>query len=153
MRSYKIARPMPERLVDRLLSSPRYGQRMATPWLDLARYADTHGYHADSHRDMWRYRDEVIAAFNRHQPFDQFTIEQLAGDLLPQATLSQRVASGFNRNHMINFEEGSLPEEFLNAYIVDRVVTTSRVWLGQTIECAQCHDHKHDPYTMLDFYS
>ena len=142
-----------QRVVDRLLNSPRYGERMATHWLDLARYADTHGYYVDSHRDMWRYRDEVIDAFNRHQPFDQFTIEQLAGDLLPDATLSQKVASGFNRNHMINFEQGAIPEEYLNEYAVDRVVTTSTVWMGQTMQCAQCHDHKHDPFTSQDFYS
>lgn len=150
------ADPRPDaysRAVDRLLSSPRYGERMATWWLDLARYADTHGYYVDSHRDMWRYRDEVIDAFNRHQPFDQFTIEQLAGDLLPNATLSQRIASGFNRNHMINFEPGALPEEYLNEYVVDRVATTSTVWLAQTIQCAQCHDHKHDPYSMRDYYA
>lgn len=142
-----------QRVVDRLLNSPRYGERMATHWLDLARYADTHGYYVDSHRDMWRYRDEVIDAFNRHQPFDQFTIEQLAGDLLPDATLSQKVASGFNRNHMINFEQGAIPEEYLNEYVVDRVVTTATVWMGQTMQCAQCHDHKHDPFTTRDFYS
>lgn len=142
-----------EGVVDRLLASPRYGERMATHWLDLARYADTHGYHVDSHRDMWRYRDEVIASFQRHQPFDQFTIEQLAGDLLPSATLEQRIASGFNRNTLLNFEQGAIPEEYLNEYVSDRVVTTSRVWLGQTMECARCHDHKHDPISSRDFYS
>jgi hypothetical protein len=142
-----------EREVAMLFSSPRYGERMATHWLDLARYADTHGYYVDSHREMWRYRDEVINAFNRHQPFDQFTIEQLAGDLLPNATLSQRIASGFNRNHMINFEPGAIPEEYQNEYVVDRVVTTATVWLGQTLQCAQCHDHKYDPLTKRDFYA
>lgn len=142
-----------ERVVDRLLHSPRYGERMATHWLDLARYADSHGYYVDSHRDMWRYRDEVIDAFNRHQPYDQFTIEQLAGDLLPGATLQQKIASGFNRNHMINFEPGAIPEEYQNEYVVDRVVTTATVWLGQTMQCAQCHDHKYDPFTMRDFYA
>lgn len=142
-----------ERAVDRLLQSPRYGERMATHWLDLARYADTHGYYVDSHRDMWRYRDEVVSAFNRHQPFDQFTVEQLAGDLLPGGTLAQKVASGFNRNHMINFEPGAIPEEYQNEYIVDRVATTSTVWLSQTIQCAQCHDHKHDPFSMSDYYA
>jgi hypothetical protein len=142
-----------ERAVDQLLNSPRYGERMATFWLDLARYADTHGYHVDSHRDMWRYRDEVVSAFNRHQPFDQFTIEQLAGDLLPQATLEQKIASGFNRNHMTTFERGAISEEYLNEYAVDRVATTATVWLAQTMKCAQCHDHKYDPFSTRDFYS
>ena len=140
------------RLVDRLLASPRFGERMATMWLDLARYADTHGYHMDAHRDMWRWRDWVIDAYNANMPFDQFTIEQLAGDLLPQATLSQRIATGFNRNNMINFENGIIAEEFRNEYVVDRVVTTSTVWLGQTMLCARCHDHKYDPFTQRDFY-
>ncbi|HTN76662.1 MAG TPA: DUF1553 domain-containing protein [Pirellulaceae bacterium] len=142
-----------ERAVDRLFAAPSYGERMATHWLDLARYADTHGYHFDSHRDMWRYRNEVIAAFQRHQPYDQFTIEQLAGDLLPNATLTQKIASGFNRNHMVNFESGTIPEEYRNEYVTDRVATTSAVWLGQTLECAKCHDHKYDPFSMRDFYS
>lgn len=141
-----------ERLIDRLLASPRYGERMAVMWLDLARYADTHGYHMDAHRDMWRWRDWVIAAYNDNMPFDQFTIEQLAGDLLPNATLAQRIATGFNRNNMINFENGIIAEEYRNQYVVDRVVTTSTVWLGQTMVCAQCHDHKYDPFTQRDFY-
>ncbi|HEX3656451.1 MAG TPA: DUF1553 domain-containing protein [Pirellulales bacterium] len=140
------------RQVDRLLASPHYGERMALEWLDAARYADTHGYHIDSHRDMWPWRDWVIEAFNRNQPFDQFTVEQLAGDLLPGATLSQQVASGFNRNHMINFEGGAIAEEYLAAYIVDRVNTTGTVWLGMTVGCAQCHDHKFDPITQRDYY-
>jgi hypothetical protein len=138
--------------VDRLLASPRYGERMALEWLDAARYADTHGYHIDSHRDMWKWREWVIEAFNRNLSFDRFTIEQLAGDLLPAATLEQKVASGFNRNHMINFEGGAIPEEYLNNYIVDRVNTTATVWLGLTIACTQCHDHKYDPLTQKDFY-
>ncbi len=142
-----------EREVDRLLCSPRYAERMATHWLDLARYADTHGFHLDSHRDMWRYRDEVIASFARHQPFDQFTIEQLAGDMLANATMEQKIASGFNRNHMINFEGGAIPAEYLDKYVSDRVTTTATVWLGQTLECARCHDHKHDPYTTKDFFA
>jgi mono/diheme cytochrome c family protein len=141
-----------ERLVDRLLDSPRFGERMALDWLDAARFADTHGYHIDSGRDMTPWRDWVIAAFNHNLPFDQFTVEQLAGDLLPNATLEQRIASGFNRNHMINFEGGAIPEEYHTAYIVDRVNTTATVWLGLTLGCCQCHDHKFDPFTQKDFY-
>ena len=142
-----------ERVVDRLLASPHYGERMALEWLDAARYADTHGYHIDSARDMTHWRDWVIDSFNRNQPFDQFTIEQLAGDLLPNPTLDQKVASGFNRNHMINYEGGAIPEEYHNAYLIDRVNTTATVWLGLTMACAQCHDHKYDPFTMKDYYS
>ena len=138
--------------VERLLSSPSYGEHMAVPWLDLARYADTHGYHIDSHREMWRWRDWVIDAFNSNMPFDQFTIEQLAGDLLEKPTLDQLIATGFNRNHMINFEEGALEEEYLSEYIIDRVSTTATVWLGQTIGCSRCHDHKFDPISQKEFY-
>jgi hypothetical protein len=141
-----------EKVVDRLLASPRYGERMAVDWLDAARFADTHGYHIDSGRDMSRWREWVINAFNRNLSFDRFTIEQLAGDLLPSATLEQKIASGFNRNHMINFEGGAIPQEYHNAYIVDRVNTTSTVWLGLTVGCAQCHDHKFDPITHKEFY-
>jgi len=141
-----------ERLVDRLLASPRYGERMALDWLDAARFADTHGYHIDSARDMTRWREWVIRAFNANKPFDEFTIEQLAGDLLPHATLDQKVASGFNRNHMINFEGGAVPEEYLTAYIVDRVNTTATVWMGLTLGCAQCHDHKYDPFSQKEYY-
>ncbi len=141
-----------EKLVDRLLNSPRYGERMALDWLDAARFADTHGYHIDSGRDMTRWRDWVINAFNRNMPFDQFTVEQLAGDLLPNATVEQKIASGFNRNHMINFEGGAIPEEYHTAYIVDRVNTTATVWLGLSLACAQCHDHKYDPFTQRDYY-
>jgi mono/diheme cytochrome c family protein len=141
-----------EQLVERLLASPRYGERMAVDWLDAARFADTHGYHIDSGRDMTRWREWVIAAFNRNLPFDRFTIEQLAGDLLPQATLEQRIASGFNRNHMINFEGGAIPEEYHNAYLVDRVNTMGTVWLGLGIGCCQCHDHKFDPFTQKEYY-
>jgi hypothetical protein len=141
-----------EKLVDRLLKSPRYGERMALDWLDAARFADTHGYHIDSGRDMTRWRDWVIDAFNTNKPFDKFTVEQLAGDLLPNATVSQKIASGFNRNHMINFEGGAIPEEYHTAYIVDRVNTTATVWLGLSIACAQCHDHKYDPITQRDYY-
>lgn len=141
-----------ERLVDRLLNSVRYGERMAVEWLDAARFADTHGYHIDSGRDMTPWRDWVIRAFNRNLPFDRFTVEQLAGDLLPDATLEQKVASGFHRNHMINFEGGAIPEEYHAAYIVDRVNTTGTVWLGLTIGCAQCHDHKYDPLSQKEYY-
>ena len=141
-----------EKLVDRLFDSPHHGERLALDWLDAARYADTHGYHIDSGRDMTRWREWVIEAFNRNKPFDQFTIEQLAGDLLPNATLEQQIASGFNRNHMINFEGGAIPEEYHTAYIIDRVNTTGAVWLGLTIGCAQCHDHKFDPIAQRDFY-
>jgi hypothetical protein len=141
-----------EKLVDRLLHSPRYGERMALEWLDAARYADTHGYHIDSHRDMWKWREWVIHAFNANLPFDRFTVEQLAGDLLAGATLDQKIASGFNRNHMINFEGGAIPEEYLAAYIVDRVNTTATVWLGLTVACTQCHDHKYDPLSQKEFY-
>ena len=141
-----------EQLIDRLFSSPHHGERLALDWLDAARYADTHGYHIDSGRDMTRWREWVIDSFNRNQPFDQFTIEQLAGDLLPDATLDQKIASGFNRNHMINFEGGAIPDEYHTAYIIDRVNTTGAVWLGLTVGCAQCHDHKYDPITQRDFY-
>jgi hypothetical protein len=141
-----------EKIVDRLLASPRYGERMAMQWLDLARYADTHGYHIDSHREMWHWRDWVIDAFNRNMPFDEFTVEQLAGDLLPHPTLQQRIATGFNRNHMINFEGGAIPEEYQNEYVVDRVEATSVVWLGMTMGCSRCHDHKFDPIKQKDFY-
>ena len=141
-----------EKLVDRLFASPHYGERVALDWLDAARFADTHGYHIDAGRDMTRWRDYVIDSFNANLPFDRFTVEQLAGDLLPNATVSQKVASGFNRNHMINFEGGAIAEEYLSAYIVDRVNTTSTVWLGLTVACAQCHDHKYDPIRQRDFY-
>ena len=141
-----------DKVVDRLLASPHYGERMALEWLDAARYADTHGYHIDSGRDMTRWREWVIDAFNANKPFDQFTVEQLAGDLLPDATLDQKVASGFNRNHMINFEGGAVPEEYHAAYLMDRVNTTTTVWLGLTVACAQCHDHKYDPVTQKEYY-
>ncbi len=141
-----------EKVVDKLLASPRYGERMAMQWLDLARYADTHGYHIDSHRDMWPWRDWLIKAFNRNKAYDQFTIDQLAGDLSPNATTDQKIASGFNRNHMINFEGGAIPEEYLNEYIVDRVETTANTWLGMTMGCARCHTHKYDPISHKEFY-
>ncbi len=141
-----------EALVDRLLASPRFGERLAIQWLDLARYADTNGYHVDNGRDMWLWRDWVIDAFNRNMPFDEFTIWQLAGDLLPNASVPQRTASGFNRNHGINFEAGAIDEEYRVEYVIDRVTTTSTVWLGLTMGCAQCHEHKYDPFTQRDFY-
>ncbi|MEO2046127.1 MAG: PSD1 and planctomycete cytochrome C domain-containing protein, partial [Pirellulales bacterium] len=141
-----------ERMVERLLASPHYGERMALAWLDQARYADTNGYSIDGGRQMWLWRDWVIHAYNQNMPFDQFTIEQLAGDLLPQATVNQHVATGFNRNHMITHEGGTIPEENLTNYAVDRVKTTAEVFLGLTMGCAQCHNHKYDPLTQTDFY-
>ncbi len=141
-----------EKVVDHFLASPHYGERMALEWLDAARFADTHGYHIDSGRDMTRWRDWVIHAFNKNTPFDVFTVEQLAGDLLPNPTLEQKIASGFHRNNMVNFEGGAVPEEYLTAYNVDRVNTTGAVWLGLTVGCTQCHDHKYDPISQKDFY-
>jgi len=141
-----------EKAVDRLLASPRYGERMATFWLDAARYADTNGYQSDGTRFMWRWRDWVIEAFNKNMPFDRFTVEQLAGDLLPNPKLDQRIATGFNRNHRGNEEGGIIPEEFRIEYVADRVETTSTVWLGLTIGCARCHDHKFDPVSQKNFY-
>ena len=142
-----------ENLVDHLLASPRYGERMAQDWLDAARFADSNGYQVDRDRETWAWREWVIKAFNRNLPFDQFTIEQLAGDLLPNPTLDQKIATGFHRNHMINEEGGIIPEEFLAEYCADRVETTATVWLGLTLGCARCHDHKYDPLTQKDFYS
>ena len=150
-----LADPSPdayERAVDRLLQSPRYGEHMAFGWLDAARYADTSGYQADWERFMWPWRDWVVRALNDNMPFDQFTIQQLAGDLLPNATLQQRLATGFNRNHRINDEGGSLDAEFEVEYVVDRVDTTATVWLGLTAGCARCHEHKYDPISQREFY-
>ena len=141
-----------EKVVDRLLTSPRYGERMAYKWLDAARYADTNGYQVDGVRDAWRWRDWVIEAFNQNKPFDQFTIEQLAGDLLPNPTLDQRIATAFNRNHRINAEGGVVPEEYRVEYVVDRVDTTATVFMGLTLGCARCHNHKYDPFTQREFY-
>ncbi len=141
-----------EKLVDRLLASPHFGERMALAWLDQARYADTSGYHFDGFRQMHLWRDWVIGAFNQNKPFDEFTIEQLAGDLLPNATLEQKVATGFHRNVMTTDEGGIDPEEYLAKYQVDRVSTTAQVWLGTTLGCAECHDHKYDPITTREFY-
>lgn len=142
-----------EQVVERLLGSSRYGERMASDWLDLARYADTHGYQHDRARPMWPYRDWVIQAFNRNLPFDQFLTWQLAGDLLPRASKEQRLATAFNRLHMQNEEGGIVEEEFRVAYVVDRVNTMGTAFLGMTLECARCHDHKYDPISQRDFYS
>lgn len=141
-----------ERVVDRLLASPHFGEHLAADWLDAARFADTNGYFSDKPRQMWLWRDWVIDAFNANQPFDRFTIEQLAGDLLPKATVAQRIATGFNRNHMANNETGIIDEEFRTEYVVDRVNTTMSTWLGLTAGCAQCHDHKFDPISQREFY-
>lgn len=141
-----------ERWVDRFLASPHYGERMAVYWLDLVRYADTDGFHADNYRSVWPYRDYVIRAFNENKPFDQFTVEQLAGDLLPNATLEQRVASTFNRLGRSTEEGGAQPKEYLAKYAAERVRAVGTVWLAGTTGCAECHDHKYDPYTLRDFY-
>ncbi|MCC7014071.1 MAG: PSD1 domain-containing protein [Planctomycetes bacterium] len=141
-----------ERAVRRLLASPHFGERMARPWLDLARYADTQGYEKDARRSMWRYRDWVIAAFNANMPFDRFSVLQLAGDLLPGATLEERIATGFHRNTMLNEEGGTDPEEFRVDAVLDRVNTTATVWMGTTLACAQCHEHKYDPFSQRDYY-
>ncbi len=140
------------RLVDELLASPAYGEKWAVPWLDLARYADSEGYQRDTPRNMWPWRDWVIAALNEDKPFDQFTIEQLAGDLLPDATESQKVATAFHRNSPLNLEAGTDPEEDHYKQIVDRVNTTGTIWLGSTVGCAQCHNHKYDPISTREYY-
>jgi hypothetical protein len=141
-----------ERVVEDLLQRPQFGERWARPWLDLARYADSHGFQRDDFRDVWAYRDWVIRALNADMPFDQFTVEQIAGDLLPNATESQKVATGFHRCTPTNCEAGSLPEETRIEQVIDRVNTTGAVWLGTTLECAQCHDHKYDPVSTKDYY-
>lgn len=146
-----LAKPY-EVVVDELLASKHFGEHLAVTWLDAARYADTNGYFGDKPRQMWLWRDWVIDAFNANMLFDQFSIEQLAGDLLPDATVSQRIATGFNRNHMANNESGSIDEEFRVEYVVDRVDTTMTTWLGLTAGCAQCHDHKYDPISQREFY-
>ena len=141
-----------ERVVDRLLASPHFGERWARLWLDLARYADSNGHEADRLRSMWPYRDWVIDAFNADMPFDRFTVEQLAGDMLPGATRAQRIATGFHRNAMTNEEGGVDPAEALYEVQVDRVNTTATVWLGSTLACAQCHNHKYDPFSQKDYF-
>ena len=141
-----------DKVVDRLLASPHYGERWARPWLDLARYADTNGYEKDNRRAIWKYRDWVIDALNRDLPFDQFTVEQIAGDMLPNATIEQKIASGFHRNAMTNEEGGVDPDESMYEMLVDRTNTTAAVWLGTTLACAQCHNHKYDPFTQKDYF-
>ena len=141
-----------EEMVDRYLQSTAYGEQMARHWLDLARYADTNGYQYDTERTQWVWRDWVIAAYNRNLPFDQFTIEQLAGDLLPEGTAQQRLATGFNRNHGITIEGGIIDEEYRVEYVMDRLVTVGSVWMGLTVGCARCHEHKYDPISQKEFY-
>lgn len=141
-----------ERVVDRLLASPRYGERLATPWLDAARYADSHGFQQDDERSMWRWRDWVIEAYNADMPFDRFTLLQTAGDLLPDASPETILATGFHRNHRISAEGGIDAEEFRMESVFDRAETTATVWLGLTMNCARCHDHKYDPILQKDFY-
>ena len=141
-----------ERFVDTLLASPHYGERMAIEWLDAARYADSHGYQTDSSRSNWPWRDWLIRAFNDNLPFDEFTVQQLAGDMLPGATRDQIVATGFNRNHRINGEGGIIAEEWRVETVIDRVETTGQTWLGLTVGCARCHDHKYDPLSQREFY-
>ncbi|MEO5960521.1 MAG: DUF1549 domain-containing protein, partial [Opitutaceae bacterium] len=141
-----------ERAVDRLLASPHYGERWARPWLDVARYADSNGYSIDAPRQIWKYRDWVVAALNRDQPFDQFVIDQLAGDLLPDATTDQKIATGFNRNTQINQEGGIDPEQFRIEAVLDRANTVGSAFLGLTVGCAQCHDHKFDQIKQSEYY-
>jgi len=141
-----------EKVVDRLLASPHYGERMAMPWLDYARFADSNGFQTDTSRAMWPWRDWVVRAYNRNLPFDQFTVEQLAGDMLPNATRDQVIATGFNRNHRLNGEGGLIGEEWRVETVIDRVDTTALTWLGMTAGCARCHDHKYDPISQAEYY-
>jgi hypothetical protein len=141
-----------EKVVDRLLQSPQYGEHMARYWLDAARYADSHGFHIDSERSMWKYRDWVVKAFNDNKPFDQFTIEQLAGDLLPDPTIDQKIGSGYVRANMSTGEGGAIEQEYQSKYTFDRVETTSTIWLGLTMTCARCHTHKYDPIRHSEYY-
>ncbi|HTK78183.1 MAG TPA: DUF1549 domain-containing protein, partial [Gemmataceae bacterium] len=142
-----------ERQVDRLLQSPHYGERMAVPWLDVVRFADTVGYHGDQNQNIFPYRDYVIDSFNKNKPFDRFTIEQLAGDLLPNPGDEQLIATGFNRLNMVTREGGAQPKEYLAKYAADRVRAVGAAWLGSTMGCCECHDHKFDPFSTRDFYS
>ncbi len=142
-----------EKQVERLLASPHFGERMAVPWLDTVRFSDTVGYHGDQNQRIFPYRDYVIASFNQNKPFDRFTLEQLAGDLLPSPTVEQRIATGFNRLNMVTREGGAQPKEYLAKYAADRARTVGTTWLGSTMGCAECHDHKFDPITSRDFYS
>src|SRR5262249_43083834 len=141
-----------EQLVERLLVSPHYGERWGRHWLDAARYADTNGYEKDKPRSIWPYRDWVIQALNQDMPFDEFAIEQLAGDLLPNATVDQKVATGFLRNSMLNQEGGIEPEQFRVEALIDRMDALGKAFLGLTINCCQCHNHKYDPFTQKDYY-
>lgn len=141
-----------ERMIDRFLAMPEYGEHMARHWMDLARYADTNGYQYDTERQQWVWRDWVIHAYNQNMPFNRFTVQQLAGDLLPNAKPQHRLATAFNRNHGITIEGGIIDEEYRTEYVMDRVVTTSQIWLGLTVGCARCHDHKYDPLTQQEFY-
>ena len=153
MRSSRTQRPDAyEKLVDRLLAEDAFGEHWARTWLDLARYGDSAGYANDPPRTIWLYRDYVIRSFNQNKPFDQFTVEQLAGDLLPNPTDEQLIATAFHRNTMTNSEGGTSPEEFRNAAIIDRVNTTMTVWMGTSIACCQCHDHKYDPLTNKEYF-
>ena len=142
-----------EKAVDKLMASPSYGERMAIPWLDIVRYADTIGYHSDTPRNVWPYRDYVIRALNENKRFDQFTIEQIAGDLLPNSTQEQKVGSGFNRLLLSTEEGGAQAKDYEARMVTDRVRAVGTVWLGHTIGCAQCHDHKFDPISTRDFYA
>ena len=142
-----------EKQVERLLSSPRYGERMAWPWLDVARYSDTNGYQGDRERTMWPWRDWVVKSFNENKPFDEFTVEQIAGDMLPNATLEQKMATAFLRNHMINGEGGRIPEENRVEYVFDQLETVGTAFLGLTFNCCRCHDHKYDPISQKDYFS
>src|SRR5581483_2234767 len=141
-----------EKYVDRLFDSPAYGERWAQVWLDLARYADSNGFATDNLRTIWRYRDWVIQAINQNMPFDQFTIEQIAGDLLPTPTTDQLIATAFHRNTLTNDEGGTDDEEWRVAAVVDRVNTTLQVWMGVTIGCAQCHNHKYDAFSQEEYF-
>jgi hypothetical protein len=152
MKKWLAAKKPYETAVDELLASEHFGERMASDWMDLARYADTHGFNNDSARSMWRWRDWVIGAFNKNMPYDQFIREQLAGDLFEKPTLDQKIATAFNRNHVINSEGGIIEEEYRVEYVADRVQTTALAWMGLTVQCARCHDHKFDPVTQKDYY-